>query len=151
VVAVRAGAILLAENHERDAMLGEDPLHELDPEPSESVTVGNHNLLDLSCVRALQNGAEAPPVPVESRSNVLDELVSWSGGEQVRFLPFEVPPLVLRTVDPGVDDPDSLPASVRLVNTKDALDVGDAVQVLASWHAHGGESALAVPPPQGLS
>ena len=46
--------VLVVENHDPAAVLFGKPLNELEPEPGESVSVGNHNSELIAAVKSLQ-------------------------------------------------------------------------------------------------
>jgi hypothetical protein len=97
----------LTENHEFDASFRKDPFDELESKPTKSVLVEHHDLSDLSFVDAFQKGSEAPPMPVESGADVLDDfvelLVGVDGFLGVFDLSFEIGSLLF-TADAGIED-----------------------------------------------
>jgi hypothetical protein len=71
------------------------PFDELESEPAEPVAVGNHNFSDHSLGRELQDGAEAPSLEVDARSDVGDDSVIWERLLHVVDLSLEVVFLIL--------------------------------------------------------
>lgn len=55
----------VTENHEFCPRLCNDPVNQLEGKAAEAVSVGNHNLADLSVMAGVQKGAEAGTVPVD--------------------------------------------------------------------------------------
>ncbi len=59
--------------------------------------MGNHNFLDISCRRGVENTQKSRPFEVDAGSNVVDDVVVWIRFPHFRFLTFEVSALLGRT------------------------------------------------------
>lgn len=70
-VVCELGAQARIENHEFCASFFKDELQQLDGKATQSVTVGNHNLLDASSENAFQKGIKRGALPVDARPNVV--------------------------------------------------------------------------------
>ena len=70
-----SAAVTLAENHELDASLRKEPLHELEGKAAQAVAVGNHNCRDRAAMDEFQKPLEAGPVPIEAGPDVSDDEV----------------------------------------------------------------------------
>jgi len=152
--ALAAGSRLgttLVLNHDFTPGTLEDVLDELKGEAAEAISVGDHNLLDVSAHRSVQNGEETGPLPVDARGNVLDDLVLWE--RILEGLDLSLEGVLLRgTRHSGVADPG--PASLCCrdrflgvlrpgpITFEHGLDVGSLVQALAvASETHGGDPA----------
>ncbi len=103
---LRAG-ISRVVHHNARACRAEHVLHEVEPEATEAVSVGNHNLPDASCADAFQKGSKSSPPEIEPRPDILNEgLVSGERGPERVGLPREITTLVDGT-DAGIKDTSS--------------------------------------------
>ena len=102
------------------------PQHEFDDfetEPSKTVSVSDRNIRDASLQRSSKNGSKTFPVPIESRSNVCDNLPLWKLGPHVLDLSFKIILLSVRRHSTIAD----LRLLIRILN------IPDAVTPLSTW------------------
>jgi len=64
-------------NHEFCTAGAKLPLDEFGSETGESIAVGNHNFLDFSSIRAVQNGEKTLAFEVDAARDVADDDVVW--------------------------------------------------------------------------
>jgi len=62
---------ILVENHDFAVMDFTQPFNEVEPEPSKSVFVGNHNNFDISFENSSQKGEQSFPPKIESSCHFL--------------------------------------------------------------------------------
>ena len=122
------------------AVFSERTFNEIDPESRESVAVGDHNFRDASSFDGVQNGEETPPLEVEARGDVDDDLVVVRAGEPERFdLAQEVAGVALLTGrDASVenDEPDAsvfdlfrAPKAKTGTKVPDVIPMGGSVSI----------------------
>lgn len=109
----------------------EDGLEQVKGETTESVSVGNHNLVDSSLEDAFQKGLQSSALEVEARPDVAEDAVEGVAPLEVLDLPLEVF-LLVRGADAGVDDFFLLGALIVAVVAEELEDVVSEVQALAS-------------------
>ena len=144
-------AVTLAENHELDASLRKEPLHELEGKAAQAVAVGNHNCRDRAAMDEFQKPLEAGPVPVEAGGPDVgdDEVGVGPLLLEVGGLALEVAALVVGR-DAGVaDDVFARCCAHRWSRDcsvlKDGGNVGGAVAADAAGGADARNLALLVP------
>ena len=97
-------SVVLVANHDLSPALPKDVFDELEGDPAQSVSVGHHNLADVSADRAVQNGEQAPAVKVDAGRDILNDLVIGIAAGEVLALADEVGAL-LGAGDAAVDSP----------------------------------------------
>lgn len=80
----------LTENHEPDSMETKEPFHEVEGESAQAIAVGNHDLLESSSVRELQNLEQPAPLEVDSGPDVPDDAVFGEAFPHEFDLAFEI-------------------------------------------------------------
>ena len=93
--------LMFVENHEFCACLCEDDFKQLDSKPCQPIPVHNHNLLELSRQRELQNGLHSSAFEVDPGADIRDDSMGGEIGLQVLDLSLKVFSLVCAT-DPCV-------------------------------------------------
>ena len=83
-------------NHEFDVVFFAKSLHELESKTAQAVFVENHEFCETVSVYGVQKGLDLGSFPVESGSDVVDDLISWVEGLEELNLSLEVWSLVLR-------------------------------------------------------
>lgn len=116
------------ENHEFCVGFLKDEFKEFDAVACKAVLVGNTHLFDIAVVNVFQKGSKVGSVEFEARADVGEELVVWEAFAEVVALSLEVSALVLRG-DARVADLFLL----RFGDAEETIEVGDVVEVLATW------------------
>lgn len=113
----------MIENHDSPPSRHDDVLDELEAEPGESVSVGNHKFLETSRTGCVQNFEEVLSFEVEAGSDVAEYFVVGVEFLQAGFLPLEVF-LLGDGRDSAVDD--SVFAFFLLLCSKDILAAAES-------------------------
>jgi len=83
-------AVVRIENDERCSSAGDNPFDKVNSEPGQTVSVGHHNLFDISALDESQKPLERFPLVVESRTNVLVDFIRGVLFLHRRDLPLEI-------------------------------------------------------------
>ena len=83
----------MVENHDFDMVLLEIPLEELECKPTEPISRGKGNLLDVSTLDSLQKGDKVLALEVDAQPNVTDDLMVWELSRHKTCLSLKVIPL----------------------------------------------------------
>lgn len=150
--------VCLIANHDFAATALEDVLDEFEGDTTEPVTMGDHNLADISFERSVQNSEKTGALPVDATRDVRDDFVL-----RVRFLEqLDLAPEVVPlrgTRDPRVDDAGASTGGgcdgfavrvVGAVSVEHREDVTVPVQsLLLDPEAHDVDLPAVCPPAQG--
>lgn len=147
------GCCCCTVNHDVGMGPVDEPLDEVIPETTETVSVGHDNLVDRASQHEVQKPLESPALEVDPAANVLDDLGSWVGFLQLFDLALEVF-LLVGAADSGIADCGSSLGLSSLLGRQEGDALLQVVQtVRGSWCCRGGSGnvwgARTAPAPRG--
>jgi hypothetical protein len=139
----------LIENQEFDSMLMKDPFKKFERETGQSVSMGNHNLRDISSEDLLQNPFKSWTFPVDTGADIRDDGVIGEFGSHESDLSIEIFALSVGT-DAAVDEVDEL---FRFCGMADSVEFVceefvKIVEATPSWHTDGLDVPFVRPTPE---